>query len=241
MTTLGTRPSLLPPLPPAMRFALFGLVIGGLVYGMSAFGGQPKKLEDIGAATETVVPSLDHQILALARDSTREERLLLEAEPLRQLLAKAIDVGPSVAAALGMPETPVPVADIRQDITRHRGRWLFYEGQLEQLSGPREGHPIRDYGIHEATVRLSDGEAALAAFSIKPDAAIKVGGWVRIEGYLLKLVDTTYPAEIKAAPLLVGRAIQRDYADWPPVRDLDNELLRKVDDSSYWPGDLMWH
>ena len=243
MTTPGTRPQLLPPIPPAVRFVLFGLVIGGLVYGMSAFGEAPgkKPIAEVVAPTETVVPSLDRTILALAHDGTREERLLLEAEPLRHLLAKAIDVGPTVAAALGMPEAPVPVATLRSEIASYRGRWLYYEGKLEQLSGPREGHPIRDYGIHEATVRLPDGEAVLAAFSFKPDAAITVGSWVRIEGFLLKLVDTTYPSEIQSAPFLIGRAIQRDYPDWPPVTAIDPELLGKVDDSSYWPGDLMWH
>jgi hypothetical protein len=41
--------------------------------------------------------------------------------------------------------------------------------------------------------------------------------------------------------MLVGRGIQPDYEDWPPVTALDPALLGKVDDSSYWPGDLMWH
>jgi hypothetical protein len=160
--------------------------------------------------------------------------------PLRHLLAKAIDVGPTVAAALGLPDDPVPVAAVRKDVASYRGRWLFYEGRLEQMSGPREGHPMRDYGIHEATVRLPDGEAAFAAFSIQPAESIRVGGWVRIEGFLLKLLDTTYPSEIQAAPYLVGRAIQRDYPEWPPVKVLDQTLLAQIDDSSFMRTDLMW-
>jgi hypothetical protein len=81
----------------------------------------------------------------------------------------------------------------------------------------------------------------LAAFSIPPEARIRVGGWVRVEGYLLKLRDTTYPTAIDRAPLLVGRGIELDYEDWPPVTQLDTALLAKVDDKSVWPGDKRWH
>jgi hypothetical protein len=53
----------------------------------------------------------------------------------------------------------------------------------------------------------------------------------------MKLRDTTYPLAIDAAPMLVGRTIQRDYEDWPAVTELDTRLLDTVDDSSFWSGD----
>jgi len=89
-------------------------------------------------------------------------------------------------------------------------------------------------------VRLADGEAVLAAFSLPPEPDLAIGAWVRVEGFLLKLRDLTYPTAIDRAPLLVGRSLQRDFADWPPVTQLDPTLLGKVDDSSFWPGDLAW-
>jgi hypothetical protein len=233
------RPRLLPAIPPAARFACLGLVIAGLAYVMTAVEHAPAAPLEPSPTTVVAVPQLDRDLLATAQDATREQRLLLEPEPLRHLLAKSIDVGPTVAAALGMPETPVPLPAVQGDAARWRGSWLFYEGQLEALAGPREGHPIRGYSIYEATVRLADGGAVMAAFSTPPEASIQPGQWVRIEGYLLKLRDTTYPTRIEQAPLLVGRAIQPDYDDWGPVTALDTELLAAIDDSSWWPGDLM--
>ncbi|MFY9343033.1 MAG: hypothetical protein WAT39_11120 [Planctomycetota bacterium] len=234
---------LLPPIPPAMRWVLAGLVVAMLVYVMVVIESPPpaKTPDDEPRPSVTLVPELDRQILAKALDATREQRLVLEVEPLRHLLAKAIDVGPTVAVALGVPERPVPVADLRADPAAFRQRWLWYEGVLEELSGARDGHPIKGHAIYEATVKLADGERVFAAFSLAPEAGIAIGKWVRVEGYLLKLRDTTYPQAIERAPLLIGRSIQPDYEDWPPVEKLDETLLASVDDKSYWPGDKAWH
>jgi hypothetical protein len=239
---LAQRPQLIPPIPGPVRFLVFGVVIAILVYGMSSLGSEPKPVAPAESQpTEVAVPALERNVLAQAKDDDRQQRLLLETEPLRHLLAKAIDVGPTVAAALGMPEQAVSVATIRSDKERWRGRWIWFEGVLEQLNGPRDGNPVPGYSIYEATVRTAAGDAVLAAFSIPPERGIERGSWVRIEGFLLKLLDTNYPTEVREAPLLVGRQIHRDYEDWPSVTALDPTVMGKVDDSSYWPGDLMWH
>jgi hypothetical protein len=235
------RQRLLPPIPPAARYLIFGIVLAGLVYAMTAMGSGPAA----GAEPEPVetvvrVPVLDTQVLAGAHDATREQRLLLEPEPLRHLLQQAIDVGPTVAAALGMPDRMVPVPELRAQAEQWKRRWLFYEGVVEDLAGPRDGNPVPGYGIHEVTIRLADGNAALAAFSLPPDESIHRGSWVRIEGYLLKLRDTTYPRPIDQAPMLVGREIQPDFEDWRPVHALLPDILAKVDDKSEWPQDPMW-
>lgn len=231
---------LLPPIPPAVRFALGGAVVAALAYAMWRVE-TPTAPPAPEPAAVVAVPQLDDAVLALAKDGERAERLVLQPEPLRHLLAKAIDVGPTVAAALGRPDRPVPVAELRARPDAFRKRWLWYEGKLEQLSGPQDGHPLRGYSIREATLRLADGEAVLAAFSLPPDEALQVGSWARIEGYFLQLRDLTYPTAIDRAPLLVGRGLQLDYPDWPPVQQLDPAILGKVDDSSFWPGDLAWH
>jgi hypothetical protein len=233
---------LLPQIPLAARYVLFGGVVALLVYGMTLVGAPPPPSPRDDPKTPVVaVPELDRTILAGALDATREQRLVLEVEPLRHLLAKAIDVGPTVAVALGIPERPIPVAELRANTAQWRNHWLWFEGVLEELSGPRDGHPIRGYSIFEATVRVADGNRVFAAFSMPPGAGIRSGAWVRVDGYLLKLRDTTYPQSIENAPLLVGKSIQRDYEDWPRVETLDTELLAKIDDKSYWPGDLAWH
>lgn len=244
MRTFGSQtPRLLPPIPPWLRLALAGAVVAAmayLLYGLEHAAADPAAPVEVVERT-IAVPQLDRQMLATALDANRAQRLQIEAEPLRHLLAQAIDVGPTVAAALGIPEQPVPLTEVRADPDKWRGRWLWYEGRLEQLSAPRPGNPVPGYSIYEATVRLPEDEFAMAAFSVQPDASIKVGDWVRIEGYLLKLRDTTYPLAIASAPMLVGRSLQRDYEDWPPVTSLDEQLLATVDDSSFWPGDLRFH
>lgn len=236
------RKRLSAPISPTARYLIFGTVLAILVYTMTVMGHtKPPGEEDLGPAEAVVpVPSLDPKILAGARDSTREQRLLLEPEPLRHLLQQAIDVGPSVAAALGMTEQMVPVPELRAKLDQYRWRWLFYEGVVEDLSGPRDGNPVPGYGIHEVTIRLADGNAALAAFSLPPPDGIQRGAWVRIEGYLLKLRDVTYPRAIDQAPMLVGREIQPDYADWTPVRALAPEVLATVDDQRDGPNAPMW-
>ena len=108
------NPRLLPPIPPLARLAILGVFLGILFYVPNLFQPAPPPAEAIAAAEPAVVvPTLDSDVLATAKDATREQRLLLEAEPLRHLLGEAINVGPSVAVALGMPDQPVPLATVQ--------------------------------------------------------------------------------------------------------------------------------
>ena len=235
------RPRLLPTIPPLARLVVLGVFLGILFY-VPFFMQTDRPPAAVLAETEptVAVPQLDTKLLGAAKDGSREDRLRLEAEPLRHLLGEAINVVPAVAVALGMPEQPPPLADLREAPSRWRGQWLWYKGELEDLSGPREGHPVTGYSIYEATVKLSGGDRVLAAFSIPPGAAVKRGGIVRVEGFLMKLRDTTYPNDITKAPMLVGRQIQRDYEDWAPVQQLDQELFAGIDETCY-PGTKAWH
>ncbi len=241
----GGAPSILPPMPSWTRYVVAGVIVACFAYAFALLNKVEQAEEQVDLVLEktVTVPSLDQEVLAMAKDGRRSERLLVEKEPLSHLLAEAIDVGPSVAAALGIPDEMVPVATLRSDMDAWRHRWIWYEGELVRLLGPRPGHPIQGYSIYEATVRLADGEHVLATFSVPPreDPArgpVAPGDWVRVEGYLLKLRDTTYPDELEAAPLLVGRTLERDYEDWPPVTELDAAKLQGLADVTFWPGDL---
>jgi hypothetical protein len=233
-------PRLLPPIPPYLRLLILGCFIGALFYVPMFYQPPlPPAALSVMQPVEVAVPTLDDSIIALAKDSTREQRLLVEAEPLRHLLEKAIDVVPAVAVSLGMPEAPVPIEQLRESPNTWRAHWLWYKGELEDLSGPREGNPVKGFSIYEATVKLASGDRVLAAFSIPPGADVHRGGIVRVEGYLMKLRDTTYPNDITRAPMLVGRQIQRDYIDWEPVKTFDPELFANLDESC-WPGTHAW-
>ncbi len=231
---------LLPSLPPAARFVIAGLVVACLAYLLTSLERTPAAAPPTALEPVVAVPELDHKVLATARDDTREHRLLVEPEPLRHLLATAIDVGPTVANALGMPAEPVPLDELRKAPANWRGRWLFYEGTIEHLAGPRDGHPIAGRSIYEATLRLRSGDAVMVAFSLPPQEPLAVGSWARAEGFLLKLRDATYPTKIDLAPMLVGRELLREYERWPPVTSLDTNLLASVNDASFAEGAPVW-
>lgn len=238
---LPAKTSLLPPIPPAFRYVLGGLLVAALGYLLTSVEWSDAPVPDPDPPPAAIaVPTLDSAILGTALDGTREQRLEVEKEPLRHLLQQALDVGPTVAEALGLPDHPVPLEELRADPRRWRGRWLFYEGEVEYLSGPREGHPVAGRSIYEATLRLQNGDAAMLTFSLPPAAEVVVGSWARAEGFLLKLRDTTYPTAIDRAPLLVGRELLRDYPKWGPVTELDAALLASVDDESYSLGAPVW-
>jgi hypothetical protein len=184
------------------------------------------------------VPVLNDSLLSVTRDDTRPKRLLVEGEPLKHLLAKSIDVGPTVAAALQIPAEMVPVETLRAEPEAWRTRWLWYEGKLTRLSGPREGHPIKGYSIYEAIIELEDGNSVLTDFSVEPKQKLVVGDWVRTEGYFFKLRDQTYPSKLDKAPMLVGRTIERDYEDWPAITKIDPKVFEGFDDSSFHPDEL---
>ncbi|MCA8952168.1 MAG: hypothetical protein KDE27_21845, partial [Planctomycetes bacterium] len=229
-------------IPGWVKMCLLAPLIGGLAYTLVFFGSSPVATEppppEFG--TTVRVPDIDAKIVARAQDATREQRLLIEPEPLRHLLEQAIDVTPPVALALGMPGEPIPVAEVRDRRDELRGRWLWYRGELEDLTGPGEGHPIKGYSIYEATVRLPNGEHAIGEFSLPPPADVRRGGIVRIQGFLMKLRDKNYPFDVHEAPWLVGREIQLDYLQWGPVTELDTGLLAEVDDTDLFPGSKIW-
>ena len=176
------------------------------------------------------VPHIDSAVLDKAKDATREQRLFLEAEPLSHLLAQSLNVSPEAARALGMPADMVPITALQTNIGEWRGRWIYYRGKIEQLAGPRPGHPVPGYGIYEATLRLRDGSLVLFTFSKAPEADVVEGAWARAEGYVLKLRDVAHPTESAKTPLLVGAELKKDYEDWAPVTTLDPNALAKVDD-----------
>ena len=129
-----------------------GVVVAAFLYAFTLLDAFEQVDNDPEHVLEkfVAVPELDEKLLSEARDGTRPQRLLLEPDSLRHLLAKSIDVGPTVAAALQIPAEMVAVETLRSETEKWRLRWLWYEGKLTQLSGPREGHPIDGYFIYEA-------------------------------------------------------------------------------------------
>lgn len=242
MLMLGI-PKSSPPLPKSqlVRLTFMGVLLAAMAY-LFFFVTAPTPIVDpteFMVPHEVAVPDVDQQLLAKVEDDNREQRLVVPAQQYSYLLKVALNVASSdVAHGLGMPEKPIPVAEVRQASDHMRGRWLWYKGVIEDLNGPRKGHPLeRDgYSIYEATLRLDDGEHVRAAFSIPPGEGLHKGSYAMVSGFMLMLSDTTFPTEIHEAPMLIGREIKRAYADWPAITELDPQLLGKPDDGEFIDG-----
>ena len=223
-----------------IRVSAMGVLLAALVFVTFFYQPSAGKIGE-GSAVEadwdaTPVPELDSAILALARDATRSQRLNVDDEPLAHLLERSLAVTPAVARKLGMPERPTPAARLRNAPGSFRGRFLWAKGKLEYLSKPKPGHPVPGYDHFEARLRTEVGEPVLFSFSVPPPEGVKIGGWVRIEGFFLKLRDAHLPVELNQTPWLVGPELFTAYPDWEAVGALDPAVLNRVRDGE-WKGE----
>lgn len=209
------------------RILAMGVLLSALIY--ITFLYEPDGAADLGKDPPVVIaqiatPEIDRDLLRTARDKTREERMVLEAEPLAHLLQRSLEVVPTVAKALGMPKEPVDIARLRSNPDAYRGAYLGYSGRLAYVSTGRTGHPVDGYKIYEGWVDTDEGEKVLFRVSLPP-VAVEVGDWVRVEGFFLKLRDSHQTPSVAEAPLLVGPEIFPDYKRWPPVTELDRDII----------------
>lgn len=225
----------------AIRILVMAVVLGILMiaYLIQVPGSRDEAVRNIPVRhTEIVVPQLDAALLATVRDRTRVERIQTEENVLAHLLEQSLDIVPAVAQALGMPNEPVPIANLRADPASWRGKYLWYEGTVESLAKPRSGHPRLGYKIHEAILRTRAGDAVVALFSLPSDPELKVGSFVRCEGFFMKLRDGNFPP-LDEAPVLVGPGLQPAIAEREQVTELDPQVLAQVLDGRLGPDGLL--
>lgn len=221
-----------PPIVGWWKIIPMGVLLAGLVYVTFFF--EPLGQGQLGMGppvtrARVAVPEIDQELLRTAKDATHAQRLVLEPEPLAHLLEKSIDVVPSVAEALGMPKEPVPVSMLRASPETYRGAYLWYSGELQYLSIGKSGHPVDGYRIYEGFLTTPDGETVTFRVSMVPPG-VEVGEFVRVEGFFLKLRDSTTQPKAEMAPLLVGPELFLDYPPWPPITELDPQMFASIRD-----------
>lgn len=231
LARLGQGGRLFPELSDRTRIVFLGVVLAGFAYAVFFYRPAGAPIEVSPVITEKApIPTLDRALLDQVRDATRNDRIPVEPAPLAHLLEKSMQVVPAVARALGMPDEPMPFDVLRANPERFRGRYLWYKGEVEALEPGREGHPLRGYRIFEARIKTPEGERVLFNYSVPTPADLKVGDWVRVEGFFLKLRDAHFPVPLNQAPLLVGPELLPAYPDWQAVEQLDPGVLGRVKD-----------
>ncbi len=220
------------------RIMVMGALLATALY--FAFFHQSASTDGLGGDTPVITvtvetPEIDPEIVALARDETRQERLVLEAKPLAHLLLKSREVVPSVAKALGIPGEPIPLARLRADPDSYRGDYLWYSGELAYLSTGMSGHPSQHFKIYEGWIKLENGEVVQFRVSVKPQG-VKVGDFVRVEGFFLKLRDSHHLPQAELSPVLVGPELFPDYPSWDIPEQLDPAVLATVNDGKFENG-----
>ncbi len=223
------------------KIVISGLLLAAAVFvaffnqptGNTGLNGIPPKRPDAKLKT----PELDPQVLALAKDKTHTDRMRLEAEPISHLLEKSLNVVPSIARALGMPDQPVPIERLRHDPNSYRGSYLWYKGELKFVtSDGREGHPVRGFKIYEGWIETDSGDTVMFRVSVRPKG-IKVGDIVRVQGFFMKLRDSKVQPNVEMAPILIGPELYADYADWDAVDNLDKTVLARIEQGSWARGE----
>lgn len=235
-----SEPNKLPatPLGEWWKLIAMGTVLAGMVFLTFFYEYDPPRPVGSGPPVKQITvetPTLDLAQLELARDATRDERLVIEAQPLGHLLEKSIDVVPSVARALGMTDQPMPIEAMQANPASFRGKYVWCKGRLQYLSHGKSGHPIDGYKIHAGWIRTDDGHDVLFRVSIEP-RDIAVGDYVRVEGFFMKLHDSHDAPDADRVPVIVGPELFRSFPPWEPVREIDPAMFADVDDELFADG-----
>lgn len=232
-----------------VKLVFVGLLLGGLI---TVYLWPERKPENpIEPPTELievdVTPfALDSGILAQIEDSDPEGRFQLETEPLAHLMGKSYNITPPVAEALDLPAKRLDIAALRADPQSYRGKYLWTKGRLvdDELQAKDNVHPTPRATAFRGTLITEAGDPVVFYVSqpLPPALPDDREHWVRVEGFFMKLYSETLfdTPDVLDAPVLVGPRIDRTYADWGPVRQLDPNILSQVKIARWLKDDDTW-
>ncbi len=229
---------MLSPSSPGMRIAVLlfaAVVLGTIVWGgLSRFTRKKEgtKAEPLVHSPQVPIPVVDRTLLARVKDETKIQRFTNEPEAYEHLLVTATRIVPGTLRAMGLPEEPIPPDTIRRSPDLWRGKPLFYEGEVVFLKPPEPIPGMRDFQRTEGRLRTDDGETILFAVIEPIPEGITLGSFARIEGLFFKLRDENFPEKVEKAPFLVGPVLRRAFRKFPPVKELDPDLLATIRDGT---------
>lgn len=156
----------------------------------------------------------------LARDATREERVLIETAALRTALEDARLLTDAHFEPLGGVELDAPrCEELRAAPGPARGRLFRIRGWIEEVA-PFETTDSTPQHFR-GRVRLEDGARADFAVHDFTDLVPAPEEFVRFDGLFLKLHATSTPTGWNDAPLFVGGRGQRSFPSLGAVASLD--------------------
>lgn len=208
---------------------LLALVL--VIYFMA--GQRPEAPPDVAPtpdiASQIALPPVGELDLSTVADATPEQRVLLEAEPFRELarLARAL-LGAHLEA---LDEPAIPFERLPAEAAALRGGAFRLRGELRHAE-PR----VRAAGLPEETwcwIRDAGGRDCFYVSVNPPEEALAPGGWVLADGYFFKVYSQSIGGQRIEAPLLVGRQIVPSVPLAAPAEEIDLALLAEVRDDRF--------
>ncbi|HHI81129.1 MAG TPA: hypothetical protein ENK02_14275 [Planctomycetes bacterium] len=178
------------------------------------------------------VPEIDLSLFKEVQEETSAQRYTNEPKPYLHLLRAALKLVPGSLREMGLPDQPVPVAELQKNPDKFRGSPLFYEGELLSIRPPEKIPGLDGFEVTEGLIETKAKEKILFAIIEPLPEDIHRGSLVRIEGLFFKLRDENFPFKVKKAPYLIGVNLKRAFKEFPPVKTLDPKILGLVKDKS---------
>jgi hypothetical protein len=204
-------------------------------------GTQKAPMADAGvpeAPPEEVViaPRIDRaRLLALTRDATLQDRVILEGEALEAAFEESSALRDAVFEPLGGRELDAAaLASLAADPQGQRGALYRAWGRVldvQQLAASSLGNPR-----NLLRIETEGGATAFLASMLMPQGPPLSGDFLRFDGLFLKLYRADTGQGWAEGPLLVGPRTWRSYPRIEPVTSLSPELFAEVRDDSVVEG-----
>lgn len=218
-----------------LRFAVMALL--AIIVGAIAFGSFDKLVSDPEPEAKPIsisvpaikLPPIDRKILETAKDDNAIRRLEAEPNAYEHLLSCAAYIVPGALQAMGLEERPV--AALRSNPAKFRGRPVAFEGQIVDLRDPAAIPGVSTWKKTEGMLETEKGEQVFFAVLDEIPSNLGIGKFARIEGFFFKLRDFKFPKRFDEVPHVVGFKLRKAFKRFEDVKEIDFKLLSSIRDN----------
>jgi hypothetical protein len=219
-------------------FVMAVVVFVTALFKWKAAGGpaEPVPQAEEPISTRVATPPVDvERLRELARDATREQRVLIDTAALAEAFRSAALIQDAHFEPMGgKPLDAQALAELEADPAAHRGHLYRARGWIEELrtypaAGSLPGH-VR------GRLRLENGRQSHFAALELPAGEGYVGDFVRLDGLFLENYSSEGDQGWVDAPLLVAPRAVTSYVELEPVLELPRDELATLSDDDPLEG-----